>query len=256
MELEGKTILIAGASSGIGLALARLIAREQVRLALLARREDALRGLAEELQDSGSAVLPIKCDVSRPDDVRRSCRKIKARFGPVDVAIFSAGIGHRGARDHRGHFDSRAAREVFEVNLFGLVNFLGELWPDFRRRNSGVVVGISSLADCRGFPWSGFYNSSKAALSSLLESLRVEERRSGLKIITVKPGFVKTPMTAGNRYPMPFLLSAEKAAGIVLRGIKKEKRVIRFPFPTALACRLLEVMPDSLYEAIAHRIKR
>lgn len=253
VDLRGKTILLTGASSGIGLALSRRLAKEKVKLALLARREKILLRLAEDLKNSGSEILPIKCDVSKKAETREACLKIKSRFGPVEIAIFNSGLAHRAGIDD---FNVDTAREIFDVNVFGLLNFMGELLPDFKLRKNGVIVGVSSLSDCRGFPRSGFYNASKVAMTFLLESLRIELKRYNIKVLTVKPGFVKTEMTEENRYHMPFLMPADKAAGIIIQGIKKEKRLIQFPLPTVLGTRLLKMMPDVVFERIAGRIKK
>ena len=253
MELRGKTILLTGASSGIGLALSRQLAKEEVNLALLARRENILRQLADELKDSGSVILPVKCDVANQDETARACREIQERFGHVDVAIFNSGVSRRADLDN---FRIDIAREVFDVNVFGMLNFAGELLPDFIKRKDGTIVGVSSLADCRGFPKSRFYSASKAALTTLLESLRVELKEYGVKVITVKPGFVKTPMTERASYPKPFLMTPEKAAAIIIRGIKKEKSLIQFPLPIVLGSKLLRAMPGFLYERIAARVRR
>ena len=253
MELRGKTILLTGASSGTGLALSRLLAKEKVNLALLARREDILRQLADELKDSGSVVLPIKCDVSDNDQATRACREIQTRFGHVDIAIFNSGLSHRADVED---FKADIAREIFDVNVFGMLNFIGELLPDFMKRKGGTIVGVSSLADCRGFPKNRFYSASKAAVTTLLESLRVELKEHGIKVITVKPGFIKTPMTEAELYPKPFLMTPEKAAAVIIKGIKKEKAVIQFPLPVVLGSKLLKVMPGFMYERFAARIKR
>ncbi len=253
MELRGKTILLTGASSGIGLALSWQLAKEKVNLALLARREDILRQLAEELKDSGSVMLPVKCDVSVKSETARACREIRARFGQVDIAILNSGLSHRADMDK---FSVDNARGVFDVNVFGALNFICELVPDFIQRKGGTIVGVSSLADCRGLPKNGFYCASKAAVTALLESLRVELKELGVKVITVKPGFVKTPMIKGGIYPKPFLMTPEKAAAIIIKGIKKEKRLIQFPLPMVLGSRLVKAMPGFLYESIAARIKR
>ena len=253
MELRGKTILLTGASGGIGLALSRQLAKEKVNLALLARRENILRQLADELKDSGSVMLPVKCDVSNRDETARACREIQARFGHVDIAIFNSGLSHRADVDD---FRVDIAREIFDVNVFGMLNFVGDLLPDFIKRKEGTIVGVTSLADCRGLPKNRSYSASKAAATALLESLRVELKEHGIKVITVKPGFVKTPMTEGNLYPKPFLMTPEKAAAIIIKGIIKEKTMIQFPLPIVLGSKLLKAMPDFLYERIAARIKR
>jgi short-subunit dehydrogenase len=253
MELRGKTVLLTGASSGIGLALSRLLAKEKVNLALIARREDILRELADELKDSGSVILPVRCDVSDNDQAARACREIQARFGHVDIAIFNSGLSHRAdVRDFRVD----VAREIFDVNVFGMLNFVGELLPDFMKRKAGTIVGVSSLADCRGFPKNRSYSASKAAVTALLESLRIELKGHGIKVITVKPGFIKTPMTEGDLYPQPFLMTPEKAAAVIIKGIKKGRARIEFPLPVVLGSKLLKVMPGSMYERFAARIKR
>lgn len=251
MDIRDKTILLTGASSGIGLALSRLLAREKAKLVLLSRRGDILNRLADELKSSGGVILPISCDVTKREDVRKACDEARAAFGQVDIAILNAGLAHREDPDR---FSAEAARDVFEVNVFGVLYFIEELLPDFIRRKEGIIVGVSSLSDCRGFPRSGFYNASKTAVTFLLESLRTDLKKHGIRVITVKPGFVKTPMTDMNRHPMPFLMSAEKAARIIVKGMKKEKRLIQFPRPTVLGTKLLKAMPDALYEKIVGRV--
>ena len=242
-----------GASSGIGFELSKLLAKERVKLALLARRETILKELADELKNSGSEILPIRCDVSKKDETKKACLEVRSHFGQVDITILNAGLSHRANADD---YDIDVAKEIFEVNVFGILNVIGELLPDLKQRRKGVIVGVSSLSDCRGFPRSGFYNASKAAVTSLLESLRVELKKYGIKVVTVKPGFVQTPMTDGNRYHMPFIMTADKAARTIMSGLKKDKKVIQFPLPTAMGSWLLRAIPNSIFEMIAGRIKR
>jgi len=116
-----------------------------------------------------------------------------------------------------------------------------------------MIVGVSSLADVRGFPKSGFYNASKSAASILLESLRIELKPLKVKVITVRPGFVRTPMTDKNEFHMPLMMNADKAAKIFLEGIKKEKHIIQFPFMIVLSTKLLQWMPAFLFEWLAGR---
>lgn len=253
MDLRGKTVIVTGASSGIGLALSRLLAKEKLNLALIARRGDVLSRLAEELKDSGSTILPVPCDVAGREGVIRACREVKARFGEVDIAVLNAGLGYGGGIEP---FNAEAGRRIFEVNVFGVIDFIGELLPDFRRRGNGMIVGVSSLADSRGFPRNGFYSASKSAVTFILDALRVESKKHGIKVLTVKPGFVQTPMVGDNDFKMPFIVTAEKAATLILKGIKKEKKFVQFPFPMWASAKIIKFMPNFLYEPIAARIKR
>jgi short-subunit dehydrogenase len=252
MKLQGKTVLVTGASSGIGRALSRLLAAEKINLAVLSRREDELKKLAEELKDSGSAVLPVKCDVTRKEDIQNACRQIKDRFGTPDVLILNAGLAYHGGVEP---FDVDAGRNIFEVNVFGVIGFIGEWLPDFKQRGSGMIVGVSSLADARPFPRNGFYSASKSAVTFILDALRVELKKKKIKVVTVKPGFVRTPMTADNVIGMPFIVTPEKAAAIILRGLKKEKKYIQFPFPMWAGYKVLKILPKFLFDPIASRIK-
>jgi short-subunit dehydrogenase len=111
-----------------------------------------------------------------------------------------------------------------------------------------MIVGVSSLAESRGFPKSGFYNASKAAATLLLESLRVELKPHNVKVLIVKPGFVRTPMTDKNEFHMPFLMDVDKAAKIIIDGIKKEKRIIQFPLATVIGSKIVKIMPDWLFD--------
>ena len=147
-------------------------------------------------------------------------------------------------------FKSDKADETFQVNVLGMIYCIEELLKDFLPRKSGMIVGVSSIADVRGFPTNGFYCASKAAASTLLESIRVELRRHNIKVINVRPGFVSTPMTSKNKFKMPFLMDAAKAAGIIIAGIKKEKKIIQFPLGTVIGGKLIRLLPNSIFDFI------
>ncbi|BDQ03241.1 SDR family NAD(P)-dependent oxidoreductase [Ignavibacterium sp.] len=249
MNLKNKVILITGASSGIGEAVAKKFADEGALLALAARRKDMIDKIAQQLELK-TRVAAYKCDVTNLDEVRNVYRQIKVDCGKVDIAFLNSGVSFRSGIKE---FDSVKAKQTFDTNVMGLINFIEVLLPDFISEKNGVIVGVSSLADSRGFPKSGFYCASKAAASIFLESLRIELKPYNVKVITVRPGFVKTPMTDKNEFFMPFLMEPEKAADIIVKEIKKEKSRIQFPLAISLAVRLLRIIPDSLFEYLASR---
>ncbi|GBD86321.1 fatty acyl-CoA reductase [bacterium BMS3Abin03] len=250
MNLENKVILLTGASSGIGRNLAVQLAEKNCSLALVARREELLNNLKKEIAGKVSGVEIYVCDVTDKDKVNTVVQDVINKFGRVDVAILNAGVGVKsGIND----FDTEKAKEVFETNVIGIINFINALLPDLLKRKAGIIAGVSSLADARGFPGSGFYCASKAAATIFLESLRVELKSYNIKVITVKPGYVRTPMTDKNKFPMPFIINADKAAKIIIKGIEKEKRIIQFPLPTVLITKLLQILPDPLFDFIMQK---
>jgi short-subunit dehydrogenase len=251
MNLNKKNILLTGASSGIGLELAKNIAAEKCNLALLSRKVHVLEKLAAELSNSVSNVIAVKCDVSNKDEVLNAIEEVKRKFGNIDIAILNAGVGNFNPIQD---FNSNKANKILDVNVIGIIYCFEALLPGFIKNKSGVIVGVSSLADGRGFSGSGIYCASKAAVSIFLESMRVELKKFNVKVITVKPGFVKTPMTAVNDFAMPFLMNADKAAKIILSGIKKEKRIIQFPLPAVISMKLLKLLPNSIFDIIAGQV--
>lgn len=248
MDLSGKTILITGASSGIGRAIASKLSGENVNLILTARRINLLEEIKEEAETNKCSYLLLQCDVSNKNDVAAAYKEIKDKFGSVDLAVLNAGAGHyMNVRNYNSQF----AEKIYGTNLLGMIYWIEQLLPDFLERKSGVIAGVSSLADNRGYSGSSFYTSSKAAVTNYLEGLRVELNPYGVKVITIRPGFVETPMTSSNKFKMPFLMTSEKAADIILDGIKKEKRVIQFPWQMAILTGFVGLLPGWLYEFLA-----
>ncbi len=250
MTLRGKNVLLTGASSGIGFELAKQLAAKGCSLALLNRKIEVTDKLSAELSTDKNKILSIKCDVGCRDEVRNAVTKAKNILGVIDIAILNSGISKRFRIEQ---FDSESIRQTFDVNVLGMVYCIDALLPDFMKRSNGMIVGISSLADGRGFPKSGSYCASKAAVTIFLESLRIELKKHNIKVVTVKPGFVKTPLTDKNEFQMPFIMKVDKAAAIILKGIEKEKRIIEFPRRTALGAKILRILPSSIFERIAEK---
>jgi len=248
MKFKDKTILITGASSGIGKALAYELAKEKCILISVARRIELLNEIKNDLESSPAKIYAYQCDVRNKDEVKATYEKIQKDGISIDIAVLNAGVGYRMTVNG---FNSGFAEDTIGVNLFGIIYWVEQLLPDFLNRKSGTIVGVSSMADNRGFSGSGFYCASKAATTIYLEGLRVELKPEGIEVITLKPGFVKTPMTDKNDFPMPFLMSAKKAAEIIAKGIRKEKRIIQFPLRMMLLSKFIGWIPGRIYEFLA-----
>lgn len=173
---------------------------------------------------------------------------MSGEFGAIDIAILNAGVGinHLLSIPH-----IETAQKTMAINYFGVVNFGSILLPYFKKRKNGYFIGISSLADARGFEGSGIYCSTKAALTSYLESARTELKHYGVKVMTIKPGFVFTNMTKKNKHSMPFIMDAQKAAKKIQRAIYRNKSHYSFPWQTQFGAYLLRIIPDNLYDRIA-----
>ena len=249
MNLNNKTILITGASTGIGHELALQLSEYNCNLIITARRKELLDELSKKIS-SKCKVISYPSDVSDKTSVKYAYEKAIGEFGKIDIAILNAGVDQK---TRIVNFNSGDAEITMGANFFGLVNWIELLLPEFMREKRGMIVGVTSLADVKGFPGSGYYCASKAAASHLLESLRIDLKRYSVKVLTVKPGFVKTPMTDKNDFHMPFLINVDKAVKIIIKGIEKEKRVIEFPLLTSLSSKILKCMPYSLFEFIFSR---
>ena len=252
MIFNNKVILITGASSGIGLELARQLASLNCKLVLAARREPTLKEIEKELRQINKDIVSVKCDVTNQEEIKNTIQTAINTFKKIDIAILNAGINIKSTNNE---LDSKALGKILDVNIIGMSYFFEELLPVFKSRG-GMFVGVSSLADGRGFPLSGFYCASKAAVTLFLESQRIELKPFNIKVLTVKPGFVKTPMTDKNKFKMPFLMNVEKAAKIILKGIEKEKSIIQFPWQTVLGAKILRFLPNPLFDLIAEKHRK
>jgi short-subunit dehydrogenase len=250
MEIKNKKILLTGGSSGIGYQLSKKLLFEGGNVAVLARRKERLDKLSSEVHNLQGKLFTYQCDITDREKVYGVLTKVKEDLGGVDIAILNSGTGRLEGIDK---FSTQNAEIVFNTNVIGMVNCIEVLLPLFLKQKSGIIAGVSSLADNRGYSKSGFYSGSKAAVTLILENLSVELRSYGIKVITIKPGFVKSEMTERNNFKMPFLMETDRAADVIIKGLKKEKRIIQFPILTVLGSKLIGLIPNSLFEYLEYK---
>ncbi len=238
-------VFLTGASSGIGEALARHYAGRGATLGLFARRAELLRTLKASLP---GAVEIYEGDVRDLGALKSAAADFIAKHGVPDLVIANAGISHGTLTEHAE--DAATFREVLDVNVVGLVHTFHPFIEGMRSRGSGALAGIASVAGIRGLPGTSAYSASKAAAINYLEALRVEMRRSGVTVSAICPGFIATPMTARNPYPMPFIISAGDAARRIARAIEARKGYAIIPWQMAIVGRILKILPTSVYDRV------
>jgi short-subunit dehydrogenase len=238
-----KTILITGASSGIGKALAVVYAAPDIALLLAGRNAERLEEVATLCRQKGATVETTTINVT---DRAAFEEKILAwdRQSPIDIVIANAGVSGGTSMDAKQ--TEAQLREIIGTNLIGTLNTVNPLIPRMQQRKTGHIVLMSSMAGFRGMPNSPAYSTSKVAVRAYGDALRPLLKKDGLIVSTIFPGFVRTPLTDVNTFPMPFMMEADKAAAIIRRGIEAKKYFIAFPCQVHFFCWLLGVMPRRL----------
>lgn len=231
--------------------MARAYAARGASLGLVARRTALLEGLADSL------CVPVAAwgaDVRDAAALSRAAADFSQRFGLPDVVIANAGVSAGNLTEIAG--DVEAAQWILDVNVMGMVKTFQPFVAAMRARRSGTLVGVASVAGIRGLPGAGAYCASKAAAIAYLESLRVELRGSGVKVVTLAPGYIRTPMTADNPYRMPFMLGADEAARRFLKAIDAGTSYTVVPWQMGLVAKALRLLPDTLFDHAFASAKR
>lgn len=241
---------ITGASSGIGRATARELARRGFTVAASARSAEALDTLAGEAKGQGGRIIGHPCDVTDAAATERAVAAIELAHGPIALAFLNAGIAGKWRSDR---IDLREFRATFEVNLFGVLNGLAALLPRLRERKRGQIAVMASLAGYRGLPTAAAYGASKGAAIHLCESMKFDCDRWGVHLQLVDPGFVETPMTADKSFPMPFLMSSDEAARRIADGLASGGFEIAFPKRLVWISKFTRLLPYPLYFRVLRR---
>lgn len=240
-----KTVIITGASAGIGTALAREFARRGYNVGLMARRADRLEALAAELRKGGTKVEIGIVDIARDETVHAAVDALREKLGELDVFVANAGIT---TINRTGAGDITRDKEVFAVNLIGAIASLDAAAKYFRAKKRGHLVGISSIAGITPIPGSGSYSASKAALSSWLRAAGVELRKHGISVTAIHPGFIKSELVP-EMEKYPFIIEAEPAAKQMVDAIEAKKSSVIVPWwPWAPMLALGKVLPERLFK--------
>ncbi|MBP8787474.1 MAG: SDR family oxidoreductase [Candidatus Dechloromonas phosphoritropha] len=245
-------VFITGASSGIGEALAVYYAGQGATLGLAARRAALLEALNQRL---GGRHATYSLDVRDAPALRAAAADFIARFGVADIVIANAGVSAGTLTEHAEDLDT--FRRIMDINVFGMAATFAPFIAAMRAGGGDRrLVGIASVAGIRGLPGAEAYSASKAATISYLESLRLEMQPCGIKVVTIAPGFIKTPLTAVNRYKMPFLLEADEAARRFVRVIERGMSYTVIPWQMSVIAKLLRVLPNRLYDRLFRSVPR
>ncbi|MDJ0684912.1 MAG: SDR family NAD(P)-dependent oxidoreductase [Alphaproteobacteria bacterium] len=246
-----RRIVVTGASSGLGAALAEAYAATGAALFLFGRNEARLAETAAKAAEAGAAQIETHTiDVSDAREMKEALDTIDAA-APLDLVIANAGVS--GGTGGGGETADQTAR-IFDINLYGVLNTVQPVLPRMLARGRGQIAIMSSLAAYRGFAGAPAYSASKAAVKTYAEALRAAHAKDGVRINAICPGFVETPMTDVNVFAMPFLMPAPEAARRILRGLEKNKAVVAFPWPMHWAVSAFSLLPPALAVPLLSRM--
>ncbi len=243
---DWKHIWITGASSGLGEHTARLLAEQGYQVSISARSADKLDAIANGFEN----VTVYPADVTDADALKRTVAEAEAAHGSIDLALFCAGAWFQSSVKN---MNTENFSKTLDVNVMGVVNALDAVLPQMFSRKAGHVAWVSSVAGYGGLPNAASYGSSKAALINMAESMKPELNREGITVSVVNPGFVRTPMTDKNKFPMPFIMEPEDAARAIVSGLRRKKFEVAFPWQLVTILKFLNRLPYWLYFALVKR---
>ena len=244
--------LVTGASSGIGAALAKRLARHGDHVILVARRLRLLQEVAAEITAAGGSSEIAVCDVTIGDAARACVSEALRKHGRIDRLILNAGGGSRTAPEHLTARDMRAS---FDLNVFGVVNFVEAALPALLEQGNGQIVAIGSIAGFRGLPHAASYGAAKAALMNYIESLRIDLAPRGIAVTLAAPGFVITKDTKKRR-AKPMAMELERAVDILSQSVIQKKHYVSFPWTLVWVARLMRLLPAPLYDRLIRALDR
>ena len=251
VSVKGRRVWVTGASAGIGRAVVVELARRGATVIASARNEQALNDLARECGGERVVVLPL--DVTDRQANLRATDAIRQRLGGIDIAFFNAGICEY---VDVATFDSAVFERTMKTNFLSMVYGIEAMLPLLREGRQPQLIGMSSTVAYRGLPRAEAYGASKAAIKHLFESLQLDLQRDGIAVSVVCPGFVRTPLTDRNDFPMPFLVEVDEAARRIVDGIEARRPEIHFPKRFSIPFKLLALLPHRLYGALCSRMVR
>ena len=242
-----KKIWITGASSGIGKAVAEKFAAEGWKVAVSARRKEILEDMS-----NNENIFSFPLDVTKKDEVEKVFKDILNQFGDLDLCLFSSGTYDP---KNEKTIDPEKIKNVISVNFFGVVDCVKVVENFYKERKSGHISIVSSIASYRGLPNSSGYGPSKAALTNFSESIYFDFKKFGVRVSIISPGFIKTPLTDKNDFPMPFLRSVEFASEKIYTGLTRSNSFeIHFPKQLTLILKFLRLLPYKIYLFLIYKL--
>lgn len=246
-------VWITGASSGLGRELARQYAQAGHQVCVSARNTDALDELAETCRDADGGIHVFGLDVTDMTQVSACFDRISETVGVPDLSVLNAGTH---IRNSAGNFDRDVFRKLMDINYMGAVNCLQVVIPAYLEQQRGEIGVVSSVAGYQGLPNASAYGATKAALINLCESLQPELAAANVDLRLINPGFVRTPLTDLNEFPMPFLMEVEDAAARIVKGLEGRGFEITFPRRFTWMLKILSILPYSVYLRLTRKLLR